>query len=925
LHYRNSLILVAVAAVLAGCAPRGEALLERADASLAKGDYRAAMIDLKNYVASNPEDAGARAKLAVALLETGDLAEAEAEATKARTLGADRKLTVVPDCRLFIAKDAYQRVLDECADVGDPAVDAELAIARGDALIGLQRYEEARRTFEAAVRARPDHLGALQGLAAASFGLQGLEGARAVFDAAPAGLKEQPRYWLARGSLEIRGGDNAAAEQSFRTAVSKTSGEADSREHLSALGGLAEAELRQGKTVEAAATSEELLKAAPRSSFAKVLRAQTAASAGEYATARTLLEETVSSDPENVQARTLLGVVNLEQGNLGQAEMHLANVVARDPDNVRAQQLLASVRSQLQSPEASLDALKPALDRPAADPSLYALASQLSLQSGNREAAIGYLDQAAEAAGPSTPEARLQLASGYLAAGQVERAIEILESMPQTEGVTSAQRETLLVAALLQQGKTDEALARADRLAGRPASDVDAHVLAGAVYASAGRRDRARAEWTRALEERPDDASVRLNLARLDIADGKPEAAAAQLNAVLEKDPRNLTATLGMAAVAQAQSDLPAAERWIRKAVEDNPGSADVRLAQAQFYLAQRNFGEARAAAVEAGKLSPRSAAAANALGLAALGTGDIAAAIASFRQAVEFAPSGRYHLNLARAYAVDRNTGAALAVLDDALRVSPGQPSTLALATTIALQAGHVEKAAGYVARLRAAAPEVASTDRLEGDVAYAQKRYKDALSFYDRAARGGSDAALVAAKYRAGAAAKIAEPQRPLEDWLARNPDDPGVLVLLGDYQQQRGDVAAATASYEKALKAAPGNVVALNNLAGIYQQKGDARALDLARRAHEAAPRNPAVQDTYGWALVESGEVAKGLELIREAARALPDVPEVQYHLAAALARKGDAVEARRLLKQVLAAGDVPASVKTGAQAELDRLGD
>ena len=149
--------------------------------------------------------------------------------------------------------------------------------------------------------------------------------------------------------------------------------------------------------------------------------------------ARTLLEEAVSADPENAQARMMLGLVNMQQGNLGQAEMHLANVVARDPDNVRAQQLLASVRSRLQSPEQTLESLKPALERPTVDPSLFALAGQLSLQSGNREEALGYLAQAAQSSSPSTPEAQLELASGYLAAGELERAVEILEAMPSTE------------------------------------------------------------------------------------------------------------------------------------------------------------------------------------------------------------------------------------------------------------------------------------------------------------------------------------------------------------------------------------------------------------------------------------------------------------------------------------------------------------
>jgi tetratricopeptide (TPR) repeat protein len=243
-------------------------------------------------------------------------------------------------------------------------------------------------------------------------------------------------------------------------------------------------------------------------------------------------------------------------------------------------------------------------------------------------------------------------------------------------------------------------------------------------------------------------------------------------------------------------------------------------------------------------------------------------------------------------------------------------------MAATVALQVGQLEKAAGYVERLRTLAPDAAGTLRLEGDLAMASRRYKDALGYYDKAARNGSDAVLAVARYRAGMAAGVPNPQQPLEDWLARSPGEAGVRVLLAEYEQQRDNTSAAIAGYEKALETAPANVMALNNLAGIYQQKGDARALMLAKRAYEAAPQNPAVQDTYGWILVGNGDLERGLELIREAAKVLQGVPEVQYHLGAALARKGENEEARRILQQVLAA-NASASVRAGAEAELAKL--
>jgi putative PEP-CTERM system TPR-repeat lipoprotein len=921
---KTPLILTfATLSLLAACAPRGEKLVERAEASMARGDYRAAMIDLRNYVAKHPEDARARARLGAAMLEIGDFGGAEIELAKARDLGAERKDIVVTECRLLAVRGSHEQVLKDCADTGEEAIDGDLAAARGDALLGLERVAQAQASFETALRARPDSLDAIQGLAAATFAADGPAAARKVFDAAPQSVKERPRYWLALGSSEIRGGDFASAETAFAKAVELTAGQDESRDRLGALAGLTEAQLRQGRNAEAAATAEMLLKVAPKSPVAKALRAQALAASGDLATARTLLEEAVSADPENAQARMLLGLVNMQQGNLGQAEMHLAQVVSRDPENVRAQQLLATVRNQLQTPQATLDALKPALGQPTTDPALLTLASRLSLQSGNRNEALGYLAQASEAAAKATPEAQLDVATAYIAAGDLEKASQILASMPQGTGAAGLQRETLLAATLLRQGKVDEAVVRADALVKQSPDDPAARNIAGGIYAAAGKADRARAEWQRVVELKPDDVGARMNLARLDLAEGKPDAATAQLQQALAKDPKNLLATLGMAAIAQSRNDPKEVERWMKKAADDHPDSVEVRMTQVQYYLGTRDFARAKAAADDALRIDPNSAPAFNARGLAQLGAGDVAAGIASFRQAVEKAPKGGYQLNLARAYMLDRKPAEALSVLDEALKANPRQPMALALAMGIAVQSRDLERAAGYMERLRRIEPDAPMTLRLEGDLAVAQGRYKDALGLYEKAAANGGDSALAIARYRAGMLAGVAQPQKPLEDWLQRQPNDVAAITLLAERRQQMGDIAAAIALYERAVAAAPGNVMALNNLAGLYQLRKDPRALATAERALAAAPDNAAVKDTVGWLLVEKGEIDKGLPLLREAAKALPDLPEVQYHFGVALARKGEAAEARRILQGVVDS-KAPAEVVTGAKRELARIG-
>ena len=104
----------ALIVALAGCAPKGEALYARAEAAIEKGDVRAAVIDLKTLLQSEPQNAKARAMLSLALLQSGDTSGGEIELRKARDLGAPAELVLVPACRLLLAKNETDKLLEEC-------------------------------------------------------------------------------------------------------------------------------------------------------------------------------------------------------------------------------------------------------------------------------------------------------------------------------------------------------------------------------------------------------------------------------------------------------------------------------------------------------------------------------------------------------------------------------------------------------------------------------------------------------------------------------------------------------------------------------------------------------------------------------------------------------------------------------------------
>ena len=111
-------------------------------------------------------------------------------------------------------------------------------------------------------------------------------------------------------------------------------------------------------------------------------------------------------------------------------------------------------------------------------------------------------------------------------------------------------------------------------------------------------------------------------------------------------------------------------------------------------------------------------------------------------------------------------------------------------------------------------------------------------------------------------------------------------------------------AIAQYEILVDGGQTDATVLNNLAWLYSQKHDPRALEIAKKAFELAPKSPAIADTYGWILVENDRAVEALPLLKVAA-ALPGASaEVRYHLAVAQARADEREEARVALRRLVA---------------------
>jgi len=260
--------------------------------------------------------------------------------------------------------------------------------------------------------------------------------------------------------------------------------------------------------------------------------------------------------------------------------------------------------------------------------------------------------------------------------------------------------------------------------------------------------------------------------------------------------------------------------------------------------------------------------------------------------------------------------------LLRDALLSQPADLDLMRRLVGVDYAAGGLEAALAAINRLKADPATQKTASTLTGDLYMYLKRYDDAANAYQvalEAAPGSELALLTTNAWVAGG--KLDRAAAVLRDWLTRSPDDLNAILALGMLNLQLNQMDEAVANLRQVLSKRPGDAAALNNLAWIYQLRGDAQALPLAQKAYQVAP-SAQTADTLGWIMTRQGNVSGGLVLLNQAKRGLPDDPSVQYHVAYALRATGKPDQARPLLEQALGSkGGFPE--RADARALLDQI--
>lgn len=865
-----------------------------------QGNHKSSIIELKNALLKNPDSVEARQLLGQVYLKSHQGAESEKELSRALKLGANREALQPALGEALMLIGEYQRVLDEiqAGDQTSPTNRARILQLRGHALIKLGKLKESCDLFEQSRMIDASIPQTYWGLALCAVAAHDMAQARSWLDEAIKLPSEKVRTHLFIADWEQLN-ENPKAALAAYSAVLKIE-----PDNLTALENRVTLNLKSGQIKAAQADTEQVEKLFPKTPPALYLRALLFFQQQNYPATRNALQEVLQVMPNHLPSILLAGATAFELGSYEQAESHLRRYLTRYPGQAYASRILAATKIKQNQPDKALETLMPLLSPNSRDVQALILAGEARRSMQDPVRASEWYARAA-AIDPKNAALHIQMGLNHLSLRNFPQGLSELDAAA-AMAPDRHEADNLLALAYLEQKQYDKALtaiqAMDRKLPGNPA----VRVLFGQAYAGKKDYTRARKSFEEALAIDPDLFPAIASLARLDVLDKKMDVARKRFERVLSKDKNHLQAMLTMSQLAMLDKDNQTALGWLEKAATAHPQALEPRQQLIPLYFETHDYQKALNAANEALNTNPDSPVALDLLGTAQLAAGQKENALVSATKLVAKMPRvPAAYMKLAQVQLSLGKLDAARKTLNQALTIQPDSPPVQEALANLEIQAGRSEESLRIARQMQTAQPKSATGFLLEGNIQLSTKKPAEAVQAFAQAfALDHKNTSLInwhQATYQAG---NTSQTDNQLMQWLKAQPADFPVRAYLAQHYMNTGRIREAIGQYETILQYASNNVLALNNLAALYQQQKDPRALTTAEKAYKRSPKDAATQDTLGWILVEQGQLKRGLALLQQATVGVPTSATIRYHYAFALVRAGEPTQARKILRELLA---------------------
>jgi putative PEP-CTERM system TPR-repeat lipoprotein len=475
-------------------------------------------------------------------------------------------------------------------------------------------------------------------------------------------------------------------------------------------------------------------------------------------------------------------------------------------------------------------------------------------------------------------------------------------------------------------GRNQDAIALLEKAAAARPSDEGLTVALAQLYNRSGDFRKAEGVLASRLKADPENIAIGAAMAQQYFTTGRAQDAKKLFADLVARRPNDVGILLGLAEVATTQRNWPEATDYTNRARAAAPNDPAPGIALVDLQLSRQDWKNAVTTAAQIAEQFPTNFDVLDAKGRAQTASGDTEGAMATYLRRYELFPSSfpamaSYValLNEAKEFSKART------VLQNALARDPKNDPVKGDLIRVESEIGGMRAGLAKARAFAAEDPGNPIYDIVSAELYEKAGRRDDAVDLLEKAvADHPSTDALIGALsglyVRTGDAGKA---EAVLNTRLQADPKSVEMRSALASLYLNQKKYDHAIAEYARVVADRPGDASALNNLAWLYQQKGDlAKARGLAEQAFAAAPQAPLIDDTLGWILLAQGEADKALTYLGAASVSAPKNPDIQYHLAVVLNRLGRTTDAQAALERLLGSG-VTFSDRAEAEKLLERL--
>jgi predicted Zn-dependent protease len=618
-----------------------------------------------------------------------------------------------------------------------------------------------------------------------------------------------------------------------------------------------------------------LLKADPNSPDAWRLQGYLLQTDKKLVESEAAFRRAVAGRPGNPQILTGLADTLLLMGRISEAESVAAEVIALRKDYQPIYDLLVGFYSKAGLPA---DVERTLQSRVTNNPNEGSAAAQLAgfyLRQGRRPDAQAWLDRIA---GNPNIDMRYAVAGDvWLNARMFDQAIAVYRSGLGAEKDKSDLYTKKIVNALIQQGKSGEALQLSGELVRKNPKNRESRMVHAGLLARSDEQnslDAAIAEYRSLIADDSADARAYSELGKALVRKGDVAGAKQAFASAVKHDAWYVEPRLQLAGLARATRQFKDVRKHADDVLQIQPANPEARLLKA---VAQRSLGEAaeaRATLSELAVMYPVSHDVAIELALLDLSQNRYKDAEQRVRRVyTAYQPDKRPLATLVDALLGQGRGADAIALIAPELGRAPQSVELRALYARTALGSGRLDVALQKFSELATEYPNNAlmhsylgAVHRSRGDLAAAAESYKRAAS-------------------------------------VDRN--DPQLTAMQAYLEGQLGQQENAARTYQASLSRSREDPLLLNNMAYTLAEVGNNldEALRLAQLATQKAPDNPYYSDTLGWVYFKRNNLDDADRIFGDLTRRYPNITPFRYHYAITLNARGDRISAKSHLNAAL----------------------